>query len=114
MNIENRENYGQEGLNFQNNDKKEAVDHSFTDNAEPDYGEDLVNDESDNKEFDGNNLSNKEFDQENLENEEIDNDQFATEDFNNQELDNEKLSNEDLDNEDLGNKSDKNEPFITG
>lgn len=114
MNTDNRENYRQDDQNFQNQDKEETIDHSFTENAEPDYGNDLVNEESDNKEFDGDNLSNEEFDQENLDNDEIDNDEFETEDFNNDELDNEELGNENFDNEDLGNTDDNDRPFITG
>ena len=112
MNIDSTENYRQEDQNFQNEDKR-AVDHSFTENAEPDYGDDLVNEESD-KEFDGDNLSNEEFDQDNLDNDEIDNDEFATEDFDNDELDNEQLGNEGLDNEGLGNQDDQDRPFFTG
>lgn len=114
MNIDTTENYRQEDQNFQNEEKKETINHSFTENAEPDYADDLVNEESDNKEFDGDNLSNEEFDQENLDNDEIDNDEFETEDFNSDELDNEELGNENFDNEDLGNKDDNDRPFITG
>lgn len=113
MNTDNRENYRQDDQNFQNQDKEETIDHSFTENAEPDYGNDLVKEESDNKEFDSDNLSNEEFDQENLD-DEIDNDEFETEDFNNDELDNEELGNENFDNEDLGNTDDNDRPFITG
>ena len=115
MNIDNRENYRQEDQNFQNEDKKEPINHSITENAEPDYADDFVNDQSENREFDADKLSNAEFDQENLENDEIDNDEFETEDFNNDELDNEELGN-DYDNEDLGNQDDNNNdrPFITG
>lgn len=114
MSIDNKENYSQEDQNFQNQNREEAIDHSFTENAEPDYGDDLVNEESANKEFDGDKLSNKEFDQENLENDEIDNDEFTSEDFNNDNLENENLGNEKFDNEDLGNKDDHDRPFITG
>lgn len=102
MSLDNRENYRQEEENFQNQDKEKAIDHSFTENAEPDYSDDLVNEESDNTEFDGDNLSNPEFDQENLNNDEIDNDEFASEDFNNDKFDNEEMGNENFDNEDLG------------
>jgi hypothetical protein len=114
MDIDNRENYRQEDQNFQNEDKKETINHSITENAEPDYGDDLVNDQSENKEFDGDNLANEEFDQENPDNDEIDNDEFTSDDFNNDEMDNEELGNENFDNEDLGNNDDYDRPFITG
>lgn len=114
MNIDNKENYSPEDQNFQNQNREETINHSFTENAEPDYGDDLVNEESDNKEFDSDNLANEEFDQENLDQDEIDNDEFASEDFNNDELDNKELGNENFDNEDLGNKEDHDRPFITG
>jgi len=109
MNIDNRENYRQEDQNFQNEDKQETINHSITENAEPDYGDDFINDQSEDKEFDGDNLANEEFDQENLDNDELD-----TEDFNNEKLDNEELGNENYNNEDLGNKEDHDRPFITG
>jgi len=114
MNIDNRENYRQEDQNFQNEDKQETINHSITENAEPDYGDDFINDQSEDKEFDGDNLANEEFDQENLDNDEIDNDELDTEDFNNEKLDNEELGNENYNNEDLGNKEDHDRPFITG
>jgi hypothetical protein len=114
MNIDNRENYRQEDQNFQNEDKKETINHSITENAEPDYGDDLINDQSENKEFDGDNLANEEFDHEDLDKDEIDNEEFETEDFNNEELGNKELGNENYNNEDLGNKEDHDRPFITG
>ena len=102
MNIDNRENYSQDDQNFQNEDRNETINHSITENAEPDYGDEFVNDQSEDKEFDGDKLANEEFDQENLENDEIDNNEFESEDFNNDKLDNEELGNENYDNEDLG------------
>ncbi|PWB27368.1 hypothetical protein [Flavobacterium sp. HTF] len=37
------------------------VDHSISENAEPDYGEDLINEEPDNEDFDSEELNDDEF-----------------------------------------------------
>ena len=112
MKTKTEENFRQQDADFQNTDTKLTPDHSFTENAEPDYGEDLVNQGPANKEFDGDNLANEEFDQENLDNDELDNNQSDTQDFD--QLDTDEIDTANLDNEDIGNKNDDQEPFITG
>ncbi|TDW51707.1 hypothetical protein EV144_101383 [Flavobacterium sp. 270] len=72
---------------YQNRYSTSSRDHSITENAEPDYGNDLVNEK---------------FDNENIGNEQTDNDEF-----NNEEFDNEGL--EDLDeNDEAGTDPDRN------
>jgi len=66
MNADKKENYGQDDKNFQNADSGNKVQqktsspasHPFTDNAEPDYGNDLSTNEISNP-YDSENLDNE-------------------------------------------------------
>lgn len=66
MNSDTHENYGQDDKNFQNADKgnqgqhkaSSPAGHPITDNAEPDYGDDLSTDEINNP-YDSENLDNE-------------------------------------------------------
>lgn len=101
MKLDNeKENYPQYETNFQ--DKNDVIktlptDHSFTNNSEPDYGDDLVNKEFDKEKFDNENLGSIGQDQNELGREELDNDGLDDE-FDNEGLD------ENYDDEDLGNR----------
>ncbi|WP_426485253.1 hypothetical protein [Flavobacterium sp. 2] len=107
MNLEEKENYNLEDQNFQNRDRYEdpdidapPADHSISNNAEPDYGNDLENQE----------FGTSEFDNEDLGNEKSDIDEFATDELDNDELDDDfddnEIDNDELDDEDLGNLDD--------
>ncbi|MBW1656110.1 hypothetical protein [Flavobacterium quisquiliarum] len=107
MNLEEKENYNLEDQNFQNNERyldpdiDTPPDHTISDNAEPDYGNDLESQE----------FGKENFDNENLGNEQTDSDEFSKDDSETDELDdefdNEDLGEEELDNEDLGNLDDE-------
>lgn len=104
MNLDQKENYRQDDQNFQNDETRyesekietASVDHSISNNAEPDFGNDLSNDELSNNEFDKENLGNNEFDKDEFNSNELDN-EFETQE------DNEELGDDEFDNEDLGN-----------
>jgi hypothetical protein len=101
MNLDEMENYGQDDSNFQDNSTGNqgqntdlsSADHPFTDNAEPDYGNDLITEER-TKEFDNENLGSGS-NQEELDSEELDNELDTYDD--NDELGSEKLNGEGLD-----------------
>jgi len=114
MNTNTGENYRQDDQDFQQEQTNEMINHSFTENAEPDYGDDLLNEDSDNKEFQGDSEDNQEFDSDNLDNEKLGNEDSQTEDFNRDQLQNDELGNEELTNEGLDGKDDNDRPFITG
>jgi len=104
MNVDERENYGQEGQNFQdetrNQDHKievSPVDHPISNNAEPDFGNDLVT----NEEFNNDVLGNEDLGSEDLADNEVENDRIHTE-IENQD-DNKELGGEVLYDEGLGN-----------
>ena len=71
----------QNSQNFQDDEKQyegNSIDlptsnHPFTDNAEPDYAEDLANTEQNSEEFGNNEFSDAEFDTEDQENDELSN-----------------------------------------
>lgn len=115
MSLDERENYNQKDQNFQNREQYEdpdidapPVDHSISNNAEPDYGNDLDSREFGTEEFDNENLGREtdtdEFDDDELNDDELD-DEFDNEDIDNDGYDNEDLG--DLDDED-GTKPDRN------
>ncbi|MFB9076213.1 hypothetical protein ACFFLS_05290 [Flavobacterium procerum] len=122
MNIEEKENYNLEDQNFQNRERYEDPDidappanHSISNNAEPDYRNDLESQEFGTTKFDNENLGNEksdidEFATDELDNDELDNDELDNE-FDNDELeddvDDDEIDNDDLDNEDLGNLDDE-------
>ena len=98
MNRDERENYGQEDQGFPNNERRYegqevenlSADHSFTNNAEPDYGNDLNIEKLDNE-----NLGNNEFNTPELDIEQLDEELSNEEDSN--ELGGENFENEGLD-----------------
>ncbi|MBS7231515.1 hypothetical protein KHA90_10820 [Flavobacterium psychroterrae] len=113
MNLNELENNRQENGNFQDDNTNQgqekqsaAVDHSFTNNAEPDYGDDLNINEIDTENLDNENLGNETFDDEELNNEGFE-DEFDTED-DNDEFGNEELDDEGLDDLDSEERTDSN------
>jgi hypothetical protein len=69
MNLDENENYSQDDQYFQDDETRyegdendSPIDHPITSNAEPDYGDDLINDglDNDNKEFNDDDLDNEE------------------------------------------------------
>lgn len=108
MNLDQGENYSQEDHNFQDNEAQfdrqnnESVptDHSISNNAEPDFGNDLSSEEFDNSELGNENLGNNEFDKDEFDTDKADN-EFETQDE-------DEIGNEELDNERLGDLDDDN------
>jgi hypothetical protein len=99
MNLDSTENYDQENQKFQDETNYEGTeskilspDHTISNNAEPDYGNDLSADEFDNSELGNENLGNENLGNDELDNDALDNDEFETEDE-------DELGNEELDNE---------------
>lgn len=103
MNLNKTENYGQEDQGFQNNElgngrqenETSSVDHSITNNAEPDYGNEFSSEEFNTDELGNENLGNDNLGDDELNNNDRDEDQFETE--SDDELGNEELDNEGLD-----------------
>lgn len=107
MTLETTENYGQEDQSFQDNQtgnqgqEKETstINHSITNNAEPDYGNEFNTDAFNNNELGNENPGNNEFGT-------PDTDEFDTEE-------NEEFGNEELDDEGLDESQD-DEPNLDG
>lgn len=103
MNLNKTENYGQEDQGFQNNElgnqrqesETASADHSITNNAEPDYGNEFSSEEFKPDEIGNENLGNENLGDDQFNNQELDRDEFETQD--NDELGMEELDNEGLD-----------------
>lgn len=108
MNLDELENYGQEDTNFQEDNTRnqrqdtnsDSVDHSITNYAEPDYGDDLSTDEINNHDFDTGNSGNEAFSQEETDTENT-NDELE---YNN---DSEELTDQEPGNEDPDDSEDR-------
>lgn len=129
MNLDERENYRQDDAFFQDDETRyendhqyddidfdaPSSDHSISDNAEPDYGNDFAEEEinrqslspqgdefeqEDNDELDNDQLDQDEFDDEDLDTAEFENDELDNDEFDNDELDNDEFDDEDLEDDD--------------
>lgn len=105
MNLDQTENYNQDDQNFQNdetryegqNNESASVDHSISNNAEPDFGNDLNTEEFNNNELGNEDLGNNEFNKDEFDSENLDNEFEASDD---DELGNEEFDDEGLDSDD--------------
>ncbi|SHG32514.1 hypothetical protein [Flavobacterium defluvii] len=107
MSVDERENYNQEDQDFRDREQyldtdidAPPADHSISNNAEPDYGNDLDTREFGSEEFDNENLG-RETDTDEFDNDELDDDELDDE------FDNENIDSDEYDNEGLGNLDDE-------